>query len=254
MEVEGIVQGFLGDSMENSQPKREPSNATACFDCNICLDFAADPVVTLCGHLYCWPCIYKWLQVESASLQQCPVCKAPLSENSLVPLYGHGLNTKEGSDQSLPIPSRPSVRRDNATVASMDEHHPPLHSEEYLYMQPTLLQQQQQQQQHQQQQQQQQVHYYGSPDSRYFPSDLSLSAGPVYHPTAGPMLGGTTAVMLQWMFRNNGDEGLYYSGPNNLMVGGNSPRMRRHQMQVENVLHQMWLFLFGFAVIFLLLS
>ena len=29
------------------------------FDCNICLETAHDPVVTLCGHLYCWPCLYK---------------------------------------------------------------------------------------------------------------------------------------------------------------------------------------------------
>ncbi|CAH8279553.1 unnamed protein product [Arabidopsis lyrata] len=28
---------------------------SGCFDCNICLETAHDPVVTLCGHLYCWP-------------------------------------------------------------------------------------------------------------------------------------------------------------------------------------------------------
>ncbi|KAJ8511140.1 hypothetical protein OPV22_001574 [Ensete ventricosum] len=62
-----------------------------CFECNICLDVAAEPVVTLCGHLYCWPCIYRWLQqAESAALQLCPVCKAALSLDALVPLYGRG--------------------------------------------------------------------------------------------------------------------------------------------------------------------
>ena len=29
------------------------------FECNICLDAARDPVVTQCGHLYCWPCLHR---------------------------------------------------------------------------------------------------------------------------------------------------------------------------------------------------
>lgn len=29
------------------------------FDCNICYDTAREPVVTMCGHLYCWPCLYR---------------------------------------------------------------------------------------------------------------------------------------------------------------------------------------------------
>src|ERR1700737_3272066 len=29
------------------------------FDCNICFDAARDPVVTQCGHLYCWACIHQ---------------------------------------------------------------------------------------------------------------------------------------------------------------------------------------------------
>ncbi|KAK8935329.1 E3 ubiquitin-protein ligase RMA1H1 [Platanthera zijinensis] len=69
------------------------SPANGDFDRNICLNFATDPTVTLCGHLYCSPCIRKWLmfQDENASPQRCPVCKASLSqEYSLVRLYRRG--------------------------------------------------------------------------------------------------------------------------------------------------------------------
>lgn len=62
---------------------------SACFECNICLDIAQDPIVTQCGHLYCWPCIYKWLQVYP-EVQQCPVCKAGVSMDLVIPLYGRG--------------------------------------------------------------------------------------------------------------------------------------------------------------------
>lgn len=27
------------------------------YVCNICLDIAKDAVVSMCGHLYCWPCL-----------------------------------------------------------------------------------------------------------------------------------------------------------------------------------------------------
>ncbi len=33
------------------------------FVCAICLETVSDePVVTQCGHLYCWPCLYQWLR------------------------------------------------------------------------------------------------------------------------------------------------------------------------------------------------
>lgn len=75
------------------------------FCCNICFDAVVEPVATLCGHLYCWPCLFRWLEpgmspAERASLaipqlslgsdpnrRVCPVCKAPCSVPTLVPIY-----------------------------------------------------------------------------------------------------------------------------------------------------------------------
>jgi Zinc finger, C3HC4 type (RING finger) len=85
------------------------ASSDARFSCNICLDAVTEPVVTQCGHLYCWPCLFRWLEPgmlpgERQSLglpssvsaavfainetrRVCPVCKAPCSVPSLVPLY-----------------------------------------------------------------------------------------------------------------------------------------------------------------------
>jgi len=90
---------------ENSTP--------GCFDCNICLETVQDPVVTLCGHLFCWPCLYKWLHFQSSftenqdlKRQQCPICKAEISQASLVPLYGKGQTAKPFTAGKA-IPRRP---------------------------------------------------------------------------------------------------------------------------------------------------
>eukprot|EP00252_Welwitschia_mirabilis_P022397 TRINITY_DN6046_c0_g2_i1.p1 TRINITY_DN6046_c0_g2~~TRINITY_DN6046_c0_g2_i1.p1 ORF type:complete len:270 (-),score=44.05 TRINITY_DN6046_c0_g2_i1:256-975(-) len=84
------------------------------FECNICLELAQDPIVTLCGHLFCWPCLYKWLHVHSQS-QECPVCKAIVEEDKLVPLYGRGkVGSQDPRSKSVPgvnIPNRPAGRR-----------------------------------------------------------------------------------------------------------------------------------------------
>ncbi|KAL7595338.1 uncharacterized protein LOC111914068 [Lactuca sativa] len=79
------------------------------FECSICLDLAQDPVVTLCGHLFCWPCIYKWLHMPSRS-QECPMCKASIEEQKLVPLYGRGKNP-DARSESESVPNRPAGQR-----------------------------------------------------------------------------------------------------------------------------------------------
>ncbi|KAF3555479.1 hypothetical protein F2Q69_00010485 [Brassica cretica] len=84
------------------------------FDCYVCLDLSKEPVVTNCGHLFCWSCLYRWLQVSEA--KECPVCKGEVSVKTLTPIYGRGEKNKrvsgEGvSDKNKKIPSRPQARR-----------------------------------------------------------------------------------------------------------------------------------------------
>ncbi|GMJ05235.1 RING membrane-anchor 1 [Hibiscus trionum] len=104
------------NSISDSEPTKDLDKESSCFDCSICFDAAKDPVVTLCGHLYCWPCIYKWLHIRTPSLdadpkqKNCPVCKVNISSGSLVPLYGHGASSRSQSknpNSDMAIPQRP---------------------------------------------------------------------------------------------------------------------------------------------------
>ena len=78
------------------------------FECNICLENANEPVVTPCGHLYCWKCIYEWLQQPRDTLV-CPVCKSGITKEKLIPIF-----TKENSNDPRKadnIPNRPGGQR-----------------------------------------------------------------------------------------------------------------------------------------------
>lgn len=108
--------GF-GETM-NRQPTNPSCSGSSSsdvgnFECNICFDLAQDPIITLCGHLFCWPCLYKWLHIHSRS-HECPVCKAGIEEEKLVPLYGRGKNSTDPRPTSIPgmeIPHRPVGQR-----------------------------------------------------------------------------------------------------------------------------------------------
>ncbi|CAK9140682.1 unnamed protein product [Ilex paraguariensis] len=100
------------------------SGDTSCdagdFECNICFELAQDPIVTVCGHLYCWPCLYSWLHLHSRS-HECPVCKAIVQEENLVPIYGRGKSSSDPRSVSIPginIPHRPAGQRPQTAPAS----------------------------------------------------------------------------------------------------------------------------------------
>lgn len=122
-----MASGF-GES--TSRPPQSPScsgsnsNEAGDFECNICFELAQDPVVTLCGHLFCWPCLYKWLHHHSHS-QECPVCKALILEEKLVPLYGRGKTSSDPRSRPVPglnIPNRPTGQRPE-TAPPPDPNH-----------------------------------------------------------------------------------------------------------------------------------
>ncbi|KAI2513574.1 RING-type zinc-finger protein [Fragilaria crotonensis] len=90
------------------------NNRDSRFGCNICLESVVEPVVTLCGHLYCWPCLFRWLEpgmtadeflmlwghdrstAVDSSRRNCPVCKATCSVTTVVPIYVRGTHECDG--------------------------------------------------------------------------------------------------------------------------------------------------------------
>lgn len=109
-------------SSETSSCPRNNGNEAGDFECNICFDLAQDPVITLCGHLYCWPCLYRWLRGHSQA-HECPVCKALVEEEKVIPLYGRGKAPVDPRSKPIPgieIPNRPSGQRPETGTPSED--------------------------------------------------------------------------------------------------------------------------------------
>lgn len=79
------------------------------FVCNICLEGVKDkdPVVTQCGHLYCWPCLYRWLNTRHGD-GTCPICKAGVTQENVIPIFIKGSSSDPRVRQ---VPSRPQGHR-----------------------------------------------------------------------------------------------------------------------------------------------
>lgn len=84
------------------------STQDSTFECNICLDTSKDAVISLCGHLFCWPCLHQWLETRP-NRQVCPVCKAGISRDKVIPLYGRGSTGQQ--DPRERTPPRPQGQR-----------------------------------------------------------------------------------------------------------------------------------------------
>lgn len=214
-------------------------NSNGSFDCNICLDSAHDPVVTLCGHLYCWPCIYKWLHVQSTSpvteqQQNCPVCKTNISHTSLVPLYGRGPSPSESETKKLhvgpAIPRRPPAHGVHTLITTTTSASLNSHPSRHLHPNPF------------------QSH------SQHFPHPYGgYAATPTLTSVLNPTIGMFGEMVFSRMFGSSDTSLFAYPYPNTypLMASAN-PRMRRQEMQLDRCLNRVSIFLFCCFILCLL--
>uniref|UniRef100_A0A8C0JLD7 E3 ubiquitin-protein ligase RNF n=1 Tax=Canis lupus dingo TaxID=286419 RepID=A0A8C0JLD7_CANLU len=96
-------------------PNRERGGAGATFECNICLETAREAVVSVSEELknptVNWKPLHflpQWLETRPER-QECPVCKAGISREKVVPLYGRG--SQKPQDPRLKTPPRPQGQR-----------------------------------------------------------------------------------------------------------------------------------------------
>ncbi|XP_010556835.1 PREDICTED: E3 ubiquitin-protein ligase RMA1-like isoform X2 [Tarenaya hassleriana] len=228
-EEAGLPGNFDKDGAFSAKNRESHSNLVSVseedgnFDCNICLDSVREPVVTLCGHLFCWPCIHKWLHLHTISTSDehqrhnhCPVCKSEVSYGTLVPLYGRGRSITE-DERRISMPRRPigpayRIERPNSPHSSVNLRFP-----QHGHYSPVL-------------------------------SSGSLSYSMVLDPVI-VMFGEMVSTRL---FGTRVTDTLAYPDAYNL-VGTSGPRMRRQMMQTDTSLSRVCFFLMCCVVLCLLL-
>merc|ERR1712096_570382 len=104
---------------EQKGPEQGDKNSEASFQCNICFEGATGAVITQCGHLYCWECLYGWM---STGKNTCPVCQGAVSRETVIPIYGRG--DEEKKDPRNTTPNRPRGNRQEARTQNRSNFSP----------------------------------------------------------------------------------------------------------------------------------
>lgn len=107
MEEAGTSTSTATPKATEPEESKEP-DVESMYECNICLDPAKNAVVSMCGHLFCWPCLHQWLEIRP-SRKLCPVCKAAIDKDKVIPLYGR--NSSKQEDPREKLPPRPQGQR-----------------------------------------------------------------------------------------------------------------------------------------------
>jgi len=111
-----IIEEVPATTVEEPKPNRERLENSP-LECNICYEESIEPVATQCGHIFCWSCVYKWIEIKRGSAE-CPNCKNTITKEKLIPLYPKNYDDeKKNADVTNGVPKRPlAAREDNKSA------------------------------------------------------------------------------------------------------------------------------------------
>lgn len=97
---------------QSTRQKDSQGDSSSYYSCSVCLETDMDdPVVTACGHLYCWTCLFKWLD---SGQSRCPICSTNVERTEVTPLYVGRLESTapNSADRSLSCSNTASSKYD----------------------------------------------------------------------------------------------------------------------------------------------
>jgi E3 ubiquitin-protein ligase RNF5 len=79
------------------------------YMCNICYGTPTNPVLTQCGHLFCWECIYVWSQ-SVGGCRFCPTCRSRMELGEVIPMASNKSTPKKSKCPPPPVSNRKLVK------------------------------------------------------------------------------------------------------------------------------------------------
>lgn len=87
-----------------SSPPQE--SQASFFNCGVCRGAPFEPIATVCGHLFCWECLYSTAGLQDRQIFDCPSCNISMQIKQVTPIYVH---TEIPQKRSEGIPHRPQI-------------------------------------------------------------------------------------------------------------------------------------------------
>lgn len=85
----------------------ETNRWLAAYICNLCQELVRGGVITICGHLYCWTCLWPQLKVQ-LDKPHCPRCKSKLIlHEDLIPFLGEGPHDEWANNANAKVVAQP---------------------------------------------------------------------------------------------------------------------------------------------------
>ena len=84
--------------------------------CQICNNPLRSPVVTQCGHIFCFSCISNHLKHHD----NCPICNSKNTEDTLTPVYGHTFDSSQDMGHfPKPLNNTNDIKPKNTSMLQM---------------------------------------------------------------------------------------------------------------------------------------